>query len=125
MRDAARAYDLCAEVWAEICARICLGPATLPQAFGCWAVEVIADVLTAAAEKGEIPAQTRHRMGLVQPQPTDAEIRRIDQLRHPDELRAARDELPRDFSAAADRMLLNMPGPVAMLKIQSSCGGPS
>jgi hypothetical protein len=37
-------------------------------AFDPWAVEVIADVLTTAAENGEIPAQARRRTGLSQPE---------------------------------------------------------
>lgn len=62
-------------------------------------------------------------MKLAPPSPTAADIEHIDALRDPNAVRIARDELPRDFSAAADRMLLHMPGPAAMSRIRASAEG--
>lgn len=123
LRDAGRAFDLHAEVWATIYDRIRYGTQPLPRAFGPWAVEIIADVLAMAASEGRIPNRARHRMKLAPFSPAAADIERIGALRDPSVARAARDELPRDFSAAADRMLLHMPGPAAMTRIRHSAAG--
>ncbi len=120
LRDAGRALDLYAEVWATIYDRIRYGTQPLPQTFGPWAVEVVADLLDMAASEGRIPDRARRRMKLAPPSPTAADIECIDALRDPNAVRAARDELPRDFSAAADRMLLRMPGPAAISRIRPS-----
>jgi hypothetical protein len=86
-------------------------------------VDVIADLLDAAASEGQIPSRARHRMKVAPPSPTAADIERIDALRDSHVVRVARDELPRDFSAAADRMLLHMPGPAAISRIRPNPGG--
>jgi len=117
LRDAGLALDVYAELWATIYDRIRYGTQPLPQAFGPWAVEIIADLLDIAASEGRIPSRARCRMKLAPPSPTAADIERIDALGDPNVVRAARDELPRDFSAAADRMLLHMPGPAAISRI--------
>jgi len=83
-------------------------------------VEIIADVLDVAASEDRIPNRARLRLKLAPPSPTAADIGRIEALREPYAVRAARDELPRDFSAAADRMLLRMPGPAAISRIRPS-----
>lgn len=118
LRDAVRASDLYAEVWATIYDRIRYGTQPLPRAFGPWAVEIIADLLDTAAIEGRIPNRARHRMKLAPFSPTAGEVERIDALRDPNVVRAAHDELPRDFSAAADRMLLHMPRPAAISRIR-------
>lgn len=123
LRDAEQAVDLCGEVWAEIHFRIRAGTDPLPRAFGPWAVGVIGELLQAAAEEGRIPVRARLRMRLSAPALTGAELARLDSLRDAAILRAARDELPRDFSAAADRMLLHMPQPTALARIRPSHGG--
>ena len=123
LRDAVRALDLYAEVSATIYDRVRYGTQPLPQAFGPWAVAIIANLLDIAASEGRIPNRARHRMKLAPPSPTAADIEHIDALRDPNAVRIARDELPRDFSAAADRMLLHMPGPAAMSRIRASAEG--
>jgi len=123
LRDPGRALDLYAEVWATIYDRIRYGTQPLPKAFGPWAVEIIANLLDLAASEGRIPNRARHRMRLAPSSPMAADIERIDALRDPHLVRAARDELPRDFSAAADRMLLRMPGPAAISRIRPSVEG--
>jgi DNA-directed RNA polymerase specialized sigma24 family protein len=120
LRDAGRALDLYAEVWATIYDQIRYGTQSLPRSFGPWAVEIIADLLAMAASEGRIPNPARHRMKLAPRSPTMADIERIDALRDPTAGRMARDELPRDFSAAADRMLLHMPGPAVISRIRPS-----
>lgn len=45
LRDAERACDLYAEVWATIYDRIRYGTQSFPRAFGPWAVEIIADLV--------------------------------------------------------------------------------
>lgn len=122
LRDAARAHDLYGEVWAEIYVRIRLGTEPLPTSFGPWAVGIVGDVLRTAAQEGRIPIRARLRMKLSATPPTAAELASLEKLRDPAELRAARDELPRDFSAAADRMLLDMPEPMALSRIQLPTG---
>jgi hypothetical protein len=120
LRDAVRASDLYAEVWATIYDRIRYGTQSLPQAFGPLAVEIIAELLDIAASEGRIPTRARHRMKLAPFSPTATEVERIDALRDPNVVRGAREELPRDFSAAADRMLSRMPGPAAISRIRPS-----
>lgn len=119
-RDPERAADLYAEVWAEIYLRIRLGTESLPRSFGPWAVEVIFDVVRDASEEGSVPVRARLRMRLSTPSATAAELSALAGLRDPVTLRAAREGLPRSFSAAADRMLLAMPEPAAMSRIRPS-----
>ena len=123
LRDARRALDLYGEVWATIYDRLRYGTQPLPKAFGPWAVEIIADLLEMAASEGRIPDRARHRMKLAPHSATAADIERIDALCEPNLVRAARGELPGDFSAAADRMLLRMPGPTAISRIRPSAEG--
>jgi DNA-directed RNA polymerase specialized sigma24 family protein len=120
LRDAERACDLYVEVWAEAYQRIRLGTERLPESFGPWAVGIIASVLTTAAEEGRIPVRARRRMKLAPTPPAAVELARLERLRDPTTVREARAELPRDFSAAADRMLLRVPEPTTLSRIQLS-----
>ena len=120
LRDAPRTFDLYGEVWAEAHRRIPQGTERLPADVGSWLVEVIGAVLETAAADGRIPGHARARMGLATTSPTAAELAQIDELRDPRTLRETRERLPRDFSAAADRMLLRMPSPSAIGHIAPS-----
>jgi DNA-directed RNA polymerase specialized sigma24 family protein len=120
LRDAERALDLYAEVCAEAYGRLRFGTRPLPESFGPWAVEIIGDVLKTAAEEGQIPTRARVRMNLPPAGITQADLVRLESLRDPPALRAAREALPRDFSAAADRMLLRVPEPSALSRIRPS-----
>lgn len=120
VRDGERAYDLYGEVWAEAYMRIRLGTERLPESFGPWAVGIIGSVLKTAAEEGRIPVRARMRMKLAPTPPAVAELARLEHLRDPTTLRDARAELPPNFSAAADRMLLRVSEPAALSRIQLS-----
>jgi hypothetical protein len=120
LRDARRSYDLYAEVWAEAYQRIRLGTGGLPDAFGPWIVELIGDLLAKAAGSGRIPVSARARMKLVTVQLTPDDLAQLESLRDPLAQHDARAALPRDFSAAADRMLLDMPTPDALAGIELS-----
>jgi DNA-directed RNA polymerase specialized sigma24 family protein len=120
VRDAQQALDLYAEVCAEAYARLRYGTESLPEAFGPWAVGVIGDVLSTAAEEEHIPVRARGRLKLPPVRFTAADIDRLEALRDPGALHDARVQLPRDFSAAADRMLLGVPDPARLSRIRSS-----
>jgi len=122
-RDAERAVELYAEAWAEIYLRVRLGTARLPRSFGPWAVGVVGEVVEHAADEGRISVRARLRMRLSAPPVTATELAALAALRDPAALRAARESLPRDFSAAADRMLLAMPEPTALSRIRPSARG--
>jgi hypothetical protein len=119
-RDAQRSYDLYAEVWAEAYQRIRLGTGGLPDAFGPWIVEVIGDLLAKAAGGGRIPVTARARMKPATVPLTPDDLAKLESLRDPLAQHDARAALPRDFSAAADRMLLDMPTPEALAGIELS-----
>ena len=125
LRDAERVVDLCGEVWAEIYFRVRAGTEPLPRAFGPWAAGVIGELVTSAPGEGRIPIPARLRMRLLTTAATTAELARLATLSDPGPLRAASEELPRDFSAAADRMLLNMPEPTALSRIHIPNGTPA
>jgi DNA-directed RNA polymerase specialized sigma24 family protein len=120
LRDARRSYDLYAEVWAEAYQRIRFGAGGLPDGFGPWIVEVIGDLLANAAGSGRIPVTARARMKLATVPLTPDELAQLERLRDSLAQHDARAALPRDFSAAADRMLLNMPTPEALAGIELS-----
>jgi len=122
LRDAERAWDLYGEVWAEVYVRIRVGTEPLPKSFALWVVGVVGDVVRAATREGRVPIRARLRMKLSVGRASAAELARLDSLRDPAALRAARAAAPRDFSAAADRMLLRMPEPTALSRIQLHTG---
>jgi DNA-directed RNA polymerase specialized sigma24 family protein len=125
VRDPVLAFDLYAEVCAEAYVRLRCGTVRRPAAFGPWAVEMIGDVLAVAASEGRIPIRARTRMKLAPVRFSGTDIERLDALRDPQTLHDARDRLPRDFSAAADRMLLDVPSPAVMSRIRTSPGDAS
>ena len=79
---------------------------------------MIGDVLSAAAEQGCVPVGARLRMKLAQIRFTETDIDGLEALRDPTARHDAREELPRDFSAAADRMLLGVPHLAALNRIR-------
>jgi hypothetical protein len=62
-------------------------------------------------------------MRLAPGSPSSAELAEIDRLQDETMLRAARNALRREVSAAADLMLLRMPGPTALDKVRAAARG--
>jgi DNA-directed RNA polymerase specialized sigma24 family protein len=122
LRDARRACDLYAEVWAEVYVRMRFGTARRPESLGPWLVEIIGELLQQAAVDGGIPSAARHRIRLAPATPSAEELAKIELPTDETELRVARNPLPRAFSAAADLMLLQMPGPASINRIRPSAG---
>jgi hypothetical protein len=81
---------------------------------------VIGDLLAQAAGSGRIPVTARARMKLATVPLTPDELAQLERLRDPLAQHDALAALPRDFSAAADRMLLDMPTPDALAGIELS-----
>ena len=54
---------------------------------------------------------------------SEAELALLEALRDPATQREAREALPREFSAAADRMLGRLPGPSALSLVKLSTRG--
>jgi hypothetical protein len=122
LHDADRACDLYGEVWADVFMRLCLGTGRIPPEVGEWLVSIIEELIAAAACTGRIPQAAGSRLRLTPAAPTAAERIAIGRLAHHAALRSARDELPPGFSAAADLMLLRMPRPALVSRIQPSTG---
>ena len=124
-RDPHLSLDLYAQVCAEGYLRLRYGTVRRPTAFGPWAVDVIGDVLATAASEARIPTRARSRMKLPALRFSGTDIERLNALRDPRTLHDARERLPRDFSAAADRMLLDVPSLVVLSRIHPSPGDAS
>lgn len=122
LRDEARTFDLYGEVWATVDERIRIR-GQIPQLFDSWLVGVIDAVVRAAARAGRIPTEARLRMKLPTVKITAADLALLKALRDPATQREARELLPREFSAAADRMLGRLPGPSELSRITLSTHG--
>lgn len=123
LHDTERACELYVEVWAEVYVRMRYGAARIPDALETWIVGIIGELVEQAASTGRIPTSSRNRMRIAPSHPSELEIQEINRLDNPSDLREVREALPREFSAAADLMLLRMPGPNTLSKVRSNRGG--
>jgi DNA-directed RNA polymerase specialized sigma24 family protein len=122
LRDVERTFDLYGEVWASVYERIRIR-GQIPDSFESWLVDVIDAVVRAAAGAARIPIEARLRMRMPQVKITAADLALLEALRDPATQREAREALPREFSAAADRMLGRLPGPSTLSHIKLSTHG--